>query len=803
MWNEGETRMSYHINKVAVIGAGTMGGGIAAHLANIGIEVVLLDIVPPDLSEAEKTNPAARNRIVQSLYDRMAKARPANLARPDRGNLITIGNMEDDFDKVADCDWIVEVIIEQLVPKQQLMERLEAVRKPGSVISSNTSGIPIHQIAAGRSDEFQAHFLGTHFFNPPRYLKLLEVIPTDDTAPEVVDFMVTFGRDVLGKGVVVCKDTPNFIGNRFFTIAGSYGVKYALEHEYTVAEIDAITGPLIGRPKTATFRLLDLVGVDIMGHVNRNLYEGIPHDPYREVLVNEKGRALIEGLIERGWLGNKTGQGFYKQTYVNGQREFWTLNPETMEYEAPEKVRFDSVGAVRKEEDLGKRLRALLTNDDRAAVYVRDTLYYNLAYAAHVTPEIAYRLVDVDAAMRWGFANEAGPFEMWDMVGVAETVEQIETAGLEVAGWVKEMLAAGFESFYKDGQYYDFESKSYQPIPVDPKIISIDRLRQSGGEVARNMSASLLDMGDGVALLEMHAPKINAVDADFIEMAQRALDRLETDFDALVIGNTGQDFCIGANIAMLAIAAAQGMWDQIEQMLKTGQEVFFKLRHAPRPVVTAPHQRVLGGGVELTAASWATVADHETYMGLVEVGVGIIPSWGGCKELLRRKVNPVMRTANADVVPAMQEVFEQIAMAKVGTSAWEDKTLGYLRPEDEIVMNSDHRLYAAKRKALELVKSGARPPEIEPIYAAGRDVLSALELGVQSFVWAGYASEHDAVISRKLAYVLCGGDLSGPAWVDPWYILDLEREATLSLAGEKLTQDRIGHMLQTGKPLRN
>lgn len=795
--------MTFRIEKAAVIGAGTMGGGIAAHLANIGIPVVLLDIVPPDLSEKEKNNPAARNRIVKSLYDRMAKASPAHLARPDRGDLITIGNLEDDFDKLADCDWIVEVIIEQLAPKQALMERIEKVRKPGSIISSNTSGIPIHSIAEGRSADFKAHFLGTHFFNPPRYLKLLEVIPTPDTAPEVLDFMVQFGRDVLGKGVVVCKDTPNFIANRFIAIAGSYSMEYALQNGYTVEEIDAITGPLVGRPKTATFRLTDLVGLDVMVHVNKNLYPLIPHDPYREVLKGEKSAAVYETMLQKGWLGNKSGQGFYRKTTVDGERQFWALNTETMEYEAPKKIRFESVGAVRNIEQLGPRLKALLAQDDRAAKYVRDTLYFNLAYAAYVTPEIAYSIVDVDNANRWGFAYEAGPFEVWDALGVAETVEQIEAAGHQVADWVKEMLAAGHSSFYKNGSYYDFESKTYKLKAKDPKIILTHELRTAGKEVERNESASLLDMGDGVALLEIHAPKINMVNADVMAMTQTALERLNTDFDALVIGNNGQDFCVGADIVMLGFAAAQGMWDQITEMIHTGQKVFYNLRHAPKPVVTAPHQRVLGGGVELTMASWATVADHETYMGLVEVGVGIIPGWGGCKETLRRKVNPVMRTANADVLPVMQEVFEQIATAKVGTSAWESKALGYLRPDDEIVMNSDHRLAAAKRKALQLVASGARPPEVEKIYAAGRDTYAALSLGVQSFVWAGYASEHDAKISKRLAYVLCGGDLSAPAWVDPWHILDLEREALVSLAGEPMTQARIMHMLQTGKPLRN
>jgi len=795
--------MTFHIKKAAVIGAGTMGGGIAAHLANIGIPVVLLDIVTPGLREAEQNDPAARNRLVNMLYDRMVKARPANLARPDRGDLITVGNMEDNFDLLVDCDWIVEVIIEQLAPKQALMERIEKVRKPGSIISSNTSGIPIAQIADGRSDDFRAHFLGTHFFNPPRYLKLLEIIPTPDTAAEVLDYMVEFGRNVLGKGVVVCKDTPNFIANRFISITGSQAVKVALDKGYSVDEVDAITGPLIGRPKTATFRLTDLVGLDVMVHVNKNLYPAVPHDPYRDLLQDEGLAKLYGAMMEQGWLGNKKDQGFYRKTMVEGERQFWTLDLQTLEYQPPQKPRFDSVGATRKLEDLGERLKALLTHEDRAAAYIRETLYFTLAYAAYVTPEIAHSIQDVDNAIRWGFAHDTGPFEIWDMLGVAATAAKIEAAGHELAPWVKKMLADGHEAFYKDGRYYDFQNGDYQPQAVDPKLFNIAQRKAEGGRVIHNLSSSLVDMGDGVALLEMHAPKVNAVDADFLEMCHIALERLETDFDALVIGNQGADFCIGANVALLAFAAAQGLWDQVEQMARAGQEAFFKLRHAPKPVVTAPHQRVLGGGVELTMGSWATVADHETYMGLVEVGVGIIPAWGGCKETLRRKVNPVMQTTNADVLPILQEVFEQIAMAKVGISAWDNKSLGYLRPTDQVIMNGDHRLQAAKELALSLVASGARPPEVEKVYAAGRDALAALELGVQSFAWAGYASEHDAKIGRKLAYVLCGGDLSAPAWVDPWHILDLEREALLSLAGEPLTQARIGHILQTGKPLRN
>jgi 3-hydroxyacyl-CoA dehydrogenase len=790
--------MTYRINKVAVIGAGTMGGGIAAHLANIGIPVVLLDIATPNLSDEEKDDPAARNRLVEGLYERMVKAKPANLAGQDRAELITIGNMDDNFELVADADWVVEVIIERLDLKQALMERLEATCKPGAIISSNTSGIPIYQIAQGRSQSFKKRFLGTHFFNPPRYLKLLEIIPTPDTDPEVTEFMVEFGRDVLGKGVVVCKDTPNFIGNRFFSVAASYGIERAFEFGYTIPEVDAVTGPTIGRPKTATFRLMDLVGLDVMAHVNGNLYPALADDPYREVLQPEKTSAVMNQMIDNGWLGNKSGQGFYKKTFVDGRREFWTLNPETMEYEPSDKVRFDSIGAVRKIEDLGKRVSRLLEFDDRAANYVRDILYFGFAYAAYVAPEIAYRLSDVDDAVRWGFSNEAGPFEMWDMLGVAETVDKMEEAGLEVAGWVKTMLANGNESFYSNGSVYDFNTESYEPREIDKNIVVLSGL----DEVEKNMSATLHDMGDGVALFEFHA-KMNAIDQDIIDMSHKALERLESDFDALVIGNQGDNFCVGANLFAVAMAAQQGMWDMLDKMIHGLQDATFKLRHAPKPVVTAVHQMALGGGAEYAMTGWETVAAHESYIGLVEFGVGVIPAGGGCKEVVRRKINPVMRTANADVLPILQETFEQVALAKVATSAWEAKELGYLDKEALIEMNADHLLQTAKERALQLAAIGARPPAVEKVYAAGRDAYFAAQFAVKGLQWGGYASEHDGLIANKLAYVLCGGDSSAAAWVDPWVILDLEREAFLSLLGEQKTIERMMHMLQTGKPLRN
>ncbi|MEZ4645570.1 MAG: 3-hydroxyacyl-CoA dehydrogenase/enoyl-CoA hydratase family protein [Chloroflexota bacterium] len=743
---------------------------------------------------------------MNSLYDRMVKAKPARLGRADRASgLIAVGNTEDDFDKLADVDWIIEVIIERLDLKQALMERLEAQcanRAASSAVIRLASRLTRLQAAVPQNSK-RTSWAHTSF-SPPRYLKkLLEIIPTPDTAPEVLDFMVAFGRDVLGKGVVVCKDTPNFIGNRFFAVAASYGIEYALDNGYTISEIDAITGPLIGRPKTATFRLMDLVGLDVMGHVNRNLYEAVAHDPYRDILKAEKISAVMGQMLDNKWLGNKTDQGFYKKVSVNGQREFWTLNPETMEYEAPEKVRIPSVGAVRKVEELGPRLRQLLAQpEDKAVTYVRDLLYYGFAYAAHVAPEIAYKLSDVDDAMRWGFSHEAGPFEIWDMLGVAETAVQMEAAGLEVADWVKTMLAAGHTSFYQNGACYDWESQSYQSLAVDKNIIVIPDLYAAGKEVARNSSASLLDMGDGVLLYEFHA-KMNAIDDQIIAMGHQALAKLDKEFDALVIGNGAENFCVGANLFAVGVAAASGMWDQLTQMIKGLQSLTFALQHAPKPVVTAVQGMALGGGVEMAMAGWETVAAHESYMGLVEFGVGLIPAGGGCKETLRRKINPAMQNPHADVLPVLQEAFEQIALAKVGTSVWENRDLGYIRRSDTVVMNPDHRLAKAKQRALQLVAAGARPPEVEKIYAAGRDAMAALKLGVQSLVWGGYASEHDQLIANKLAGILTGGDLSAPAWVDPWYILDLEREAFLSLLGEQKTRDRMTHMLQTGKPLRN
>ena len=808
--------MKYSINKAAVIGAGTMGAAIAAHLANAGFPVYLLDIVPRELTPEEQAkgltldDPAVRNRIVNAGWQRCLKAKPANLFAPDVAERVTLGNTEDNFDWVGEADWVIEAIIERLDIKQQLMARIEEARKPGSIVSTNTSGIPIHQIAAGRSDDFKAHFLGTHFFNPPRYLKLLEIIPHAQTAPEVVEYMRQFGTRMLGKGVVVCKDTPNFIANRFITLVGSYILNYALDNGYTVEEVDSLTGPLVGHPKTATFRLYDLVGIDIMAHVNRNLYPAIPHDPYREILAHPKASALIEELVQRKWLGNKTRQGFYKRVETEQGRQYWHLNLETLEYEPPTKPRFESVGKHRKVEDTGERIKLLCAEDDRAGKFIWDTTAFSLNYAATVMPEIADRILDIDNANKWGFNHELGPFEIWDALGVPETVERMEQDGLTVAPWVKEMLAAGHTRFYEkiDGHlhYYDPQSKGYLPVEGDPRVIVLKGIKEDSARViADNPSASLLDIGDGVLCLEFHS-KMNALDNHIFDMMEQAREELDAhDWVGLVIGNQGEHFCAGANLFMVAVAAQQGDWDMLERIVKQGQDALMAFHYSPKPVVSAPFGMVLGGGAEVTMAASRVCAAAESYIGQVEAGVGLVPAAGGCKELVRRVVSPVVKhTPGADPLPFLQRIFEMIALAKVSASAVEAQEWGFLAPADRIVMNGDHLLHEAKRMVLELAASNYRPPVPgKEVWAVGVNGLAALEAMVWGLKEAGFASEHDALIANKTAYILCGGRLTKPQWVEPQYILDLEREAFLSLLGEQKTIDRIWHMLNTGKPLRN
>jgi 3-hydroxyacyl-CoA dehydrogenase len=793
--------MTHHIRRVAVLGAGTMGAAIAAHAANAGLSVDLLDIVPPAAQGKE------RNSIVKAGFERMLKAKPAALMLEHLAEQIRLGNLEDDFGRLKEADWILEAIIEKLEPKQELMARIEQEAKPEAIISSNTSGIPLSQIAAGRSEGFKRRFLGTHFFNPPRYLKLLEIIPTADSDPVVVEAMRAFGEQALGKGVVIAKDTPNFIGNRIGSYSGMQAMQYALKNQYGIEEIDALTGTLIGRPNTASFRLADQVGLDIMVGVAQNLYGLIPEDAFREELLPPE---LLLRMLKANLLGNKTGSGFYKRTQRGGQTVFDVLDLDTLEYRPAHQPELPIVKAAQKQGDLGGRLRFLLSkaDEDRSARYIRDTLLPGLAYAAWHAPEIAYTLVDIDHAMEWGFGHEAGPFRTWDLLGVRETVVQMERLGLTLPFWVHAMLEQGNSSFYKrvDGRelVYNPTSGSYEPVRTDPESIALDALREAGKEVARNNSASLLDLGDGVLCFEFHS-RANAIDTGIVEMGQRALKELESDrWVGLVVGNQARNFCVGANLVEVGVAAQQGQWEQIDQQLTALQHLLIGLRFSPKPVVAAPHGQTLGGGAEFALHSDRVIAAAETNMGLVETGVGLIPAGGGTKEMNRRIISKVMALSpDTPPLPLAQKAFETIGQAKVSTSALEARTLGFLDDGDLIVMNPDHLLAVARREVLALADD-YRPPEPgKNIYAAGKATLAALEFGVRTLQWARFATEYDGVVAGHLARVLCGGELSTPQWVSEDYILELERKAFLALLHNQQTLERIQAMLTTGKPLRN
>jgi 3-hydroxyacyl-CoA dehydrogenase len=780
--------VTHDIRRVAVLGAGTMGAAIAAHAANAGLAVDLLDLD----SEA-----------VQGGFERMLAARPAALASPRLAERIRLGSFEQDFERLADADWVVEAVVERLEPKQELFARVEKTAGPDAVVTSNTSGLPLASVAEGRSDDFRRRFLGTHFFNPPRYLKLVELIPTADTDPEVLERMRAFVERVLGKGAVVARDTPNFIANRLGSFAGMHDVRYALEHGYSIEEVDALTGPLVGRPKTATFRLFDQVGLDVMVEVAANLHELAPEDESRDVLPAPEP---LKRMLEARRLGNKTSGGFYRRGKRDGQTVFDVLDLDTLEYRPAATPDLPIVAAAREHDDLGARLRFLLgkADEDRGARYLRDTLLPSLAYAARRVPEIADCLVEVDHAVEWGFGYELGPFRTWDAIGVADGVAGMEALGIEVPAWVTGMLAAGHQAFYRDGQVYSPLTRDYRPVPADPEAIDLDRLKAEGAEVAQNASASLVDLGDGVLCFELHAPA-SAIDAAVVELGARAVQELEGGgWAGLVIANQARNFCVGANLGEVGMAAYQGLYDQVGEAVKGLQDVLMGLRYAPRPVVAAPHGQTLGGGAEIVLHADRVVAALESYIGLVEVGVGIVPAGGGCKELLRRVVAPAVRAApDAPALPFVQRVFETIGLAKVATSAVEARELGFLEEHDVVVLNPGHQLAAAKREVLDLADAYTPPAREASVYAAGLPVLAALEMGVQTLQWAGQASEHDGVVARHLARVLCGGELSLGQWVGEQHILDLEREAFLALLKEPRTMDRVQGFLMTGKVVRN
>ena len=756
--------MTRSIRRVVVIGSGTMGGGIAAHFANAGIPVYLLDVT---------------QQIVKASFDRMKKSKPPAFFTPEAANLVTIGSLDQNDAWIAEGDWIIEAIIEDLPAKRELVARISRLRKPDSIVSSNTSGLPIAKIAENAPANFKKHFLGTHFFNPPRYMKLLEVIPTNDTDPEITKFVREFAENRLGKGVVICKDTPNFIANRVGGVTGGILLEYVYSHGYTIEETDAIAGPLIGRPKTAVFRLQDLVGLDVAASVGRNLYGLIPDDESREVLRSPHIEGVRKKQMDAGRLGDKTGQGFYKK----GGKTILSLDLETGEYRERREPDIPSIAEAMKIRSLPERLKFVLQQDDKAGALARHVVYNSLGYAARRIPEITDSIVNVDRAMRWGFSHDMGPFELWDALGVRETVAAMKKYGVAIAPWVEKMLAHGQERFYDSVK-----------IEADPRAIRVAALRA----IRENKSATLRDLGDGVLCLEFHS-KMNTLDENVRTMIVDSVNELESGpWRGMVIGNDGGDFCIGANLKILDPGG-------IDQGVKAMQDAFMSIRFASKPVVAAPFDRTLGGGAELAMASARIVAASETYMGQPELGVGLVPGAGGCKEFVRRVVSEPLKSApNADPLPFVQRAMQTIAMAKVSSSAEEARSFGFLGPSDRVVMNRDHLIAEAKDEVLEMAAAGYVAPVREKnCYAAGRDVRAALKAGIFQLQQGAYISEYDALLSSRLASILCGGDLSSGEWVSEQYFLDLERETFVELCREPKTQERIKAMLETGKPLRN
>jgi 3-hydroxyacyl-CoA dehydrogenase len=808
--------MKRRIEKAVVLGAGTMGARIAAHFANAGLPCILLDIVPKGLDAGAPAD--ARNKIVRDGLDAAKKSKPAAFFTAALADRIAIGNFDDDLARCAEADWIIEVVAENLEIKKNLLARVAQFRKPGAIVTTNTSGLPIHLIAAGMSEEFQQHWAGTHFFNPPRYLKLVELIPGPKTAPEVVSALSEFCDRRLGKGVVVAKDTPNFIANRIGTFSILNALKLMSTLGLTVEEVDACTGPVIGQPKSATFRTADIVGLDVLSHVVRNIYETVPNDESREMY---RLPVIVEEMARRGWLGDKTGQGFYQRVKGSGEREILTLDLNTMEYRARQKARFASLEAAKSIEDTTERLRTLLgpvmkgQGGDKAQQFLWGLLSGTCLYAGRRMPEISDDVADVDRAMRWGFGWELGPFELMDALDVREFTVAVGKEGRSIPPVVEKLLASGRMSFYESEKgaktVFAFASGSTAEKVEEPRgVLILKSLKEAGREVERTSGASLIDLGDGVVCCEFHS-KMNAIGADLIAMIHKGLKRLESDFEAMVVANQAVNFSVGANLMLVLVGAQEQEWDELHLAVKQFQNVNLAIKYAPKPVVIAPQGMALGGGCEISLHGARIQAAAEAYMGLVEAGVGLIPGGGGSKEMLIRANEHSAGGEDLDLFHALRPVFETIAMAKVGTSAEECRDLGFLRREDGVSMNRERVVADAKDAALALVRGGYTPPaaswqegaQTTQIKVLGEQFLAGAKMAIHLLLRGGYASEHDAVVARKLANILAGGALSAPQMVSEQYVLDLEREAFVSLCGEKKTQERIAHTLKTGKPLRN
>lgn len=779
-----------------------MGSGIAAHLVNIGIPVLLLDIVPPEVSADDEAkgltieHPTFRDKFAATALDKLLKQKPAPLTTKRNLSLITPGNFEDHLDQLKDVDWIIEVVVENLDIKNSLYEKIEKVRKPGTIISSNTSGISIEAMAESRSEDFQKHFLGTHFFNPPRYLKLLEIIPTNMTAPEVVEFMTTFGEDRLGKGVVIAKDTPNFIANRI----GTYGLQVTL-HEmlargYTIGEIDSVTGTLLGRPKSATFRTLDVVGLDTYMHVAKNVHEQTTGDEQKTFELPD----VVLKMIDNGWIGAKAKQGFY----VKQGRDILELDMKTLEYIPTEKMKASSIVLAKQQKGLANRVKTLVYAKDRAGEILWNTLTPTMLYAAQLHGEIADDIVAIDNAMKWGFGWTQGPFEVWDAIGVSKSVDRLKEEGKEIPAIVQSLLEKGYETFYKEeaGELYYFDGADYQLVEFNDKAINLKRYKKKHGVIKKNTGASLIDLGDGVALLEFHSQS-NAIGLDIIQMINFSIDEVEKNFKGLVIGNQGKNFCVGANLGMILMEAQDDNIFELDFVIRSFQNAMMKIKYSSKPVVAAPFQMTLGGGAEVCLPAAHIQASMETYMGLVEVGVGLIPGGGGNVNLYQKHLKGLPNGVPTDYQHIANKVFESIAMAKVSTSADEARENNFLDFADGISVNADHQLYDAKQATLALYEAGYNAPKREKVPVTGDSGYATLLLAAQGMFSSGFISEHDLKIAKKLAHVISGGKIPYGTRVDEQYLLDLEREAFLSLVAEPKTQQRMQHMLVKGKPLRN
>lgn len=796
---------SRRIRKVAVLGSGLMGSGIACHLAGVGLEVMMLDIVPFDLTEDQKKNPKERNRIVNAALDTAIKSKPAPLYDKAFSSRITTGNFDDDMPKIAECDWIIEVVVERLDIKQQVFEKVEKYRKLGTLISSNTSGIPINMMAAGRSDDFRKHFCGTHFFNPVRYMRLLEIIPTTETDPSVIDFFMQYGDRTLGKQTVLCKDTPAFIANRVGVYAMAKIYQLTTEIGLTIEDVDALTGPPMGRPKTGTFKLGDLVGHDTASNVIKGIKANCPNDEQASSFEIPKYQQF---LLDNKFLGNKSGQGFYKRTAekdATGRPISLALNLETLEYAPSERSKLASLGVAKQIEELPNRLRALFKHTDKGGELVRRSLSGLFAYVSNRVPEISDSLYAVDDALRAGFAWDLGPFQYWDVIGITEGVAAAEADGQQIAAWVKEMIAAGFTSFYKSEngvkKYYDIKTKSYQPMLGAGEFIVLDNYRDKK-PVYENPEVVLHDIGDGVLCLEFRS-KANSIGEGVLRGINDSIKIAEEEgWKALVIGNNATNFTVGANLMMIAMLAYQQEWDELNYAIKFFQDTSMKLRYSAIPVVIATQGYVFGGGCEFSMHADAVAAAAESYVGLVEVGVGLIPGGGGTKEFAVRASDTFHE---GDVqINILIEQFKTISMAQVATSAHEAFNLGYLTHEkDFVVLNKDRNIAEAKKKALQLAENYVQKQPRKDILVLGRTGLSALYVAAHSLQLGNYASEHDIKIAKKVAYVLCGGDLTGAQRVSEQYLLDVEREAFLSLCGEQKSLERVQYMLTNNKPLRN